>query len=42
MCVKIADHCCEIRQAKIYTGPDHVKGTVHPTHEDARNDPNEN
>ena len=25
----------------IYAGPDHVKGTVHPTHEDARNDPNE-
>lgn len=25
----------------IYAGPDHIKGTVHPTHEDARNDPNE-
>ena len=25
----------------IYAGPDHVKGTVHPTHEHARNDPNE-
>lgn len=25
----------------IYAGPDHVEGTVHPTHEDARNDPNE-
>ncbi|MDT2674756.1 cupin domain-containing protein [Enterococcus dongliensis] len=25
----------------IYAGPDHVKGTIHPTHEDARNDPNE-
>ncbi|WP_424685286.1 cupin domain-containing protein [Enterococcus sp.] len=25
----------------IYAGPDHVKGTVHPTHEDARKDPNE-
>ena len=25
----------------IYAGPDHVAGTVHPTHEDAENDPNE-
>ena len=25
----------------IYAGPDHVPGTVHPTHEDAENDPNE-
>lgn len=25
----------------IYAGPDHLAGTVHPTHEDARNDPNE-
>ena len=25
----------------VYAGPDHVKGTVHPTHEDAKNDPNE-
>lgn len=25
----------------IYAGPDHVSGTVHPTHDDARNDPNE-
>ncbi|WP_431189524.1 cupin domain-containing protein [Aciduricibacillus chroicocephali] len=25
----------------IYGGPDHVKGTVHKTHEDAENDPNE-
>ena len=25
----------------IYAGPDHVPGTVHPTHDDARNDPNE-
>src|SRR5699024_1847768 len=25
----------------IYAGPDHVKGTIHPTHEDAKNDPNE-
>jgi mannose-6-phosphate isomerase-like protein (cupin superfamily) len=25
----------------IYAGPDHVPGTVHPTHEDAKNDPNE-
>ena len=25
----------------IYGGPDHVAGTVHPTHDDARNDPNE-
>ncbi|MBP6925076.1 cupin domain-containing protein [Candidatus Saccharibacteria bacterium] len=25
----------------IYAGPDHVAGTVHPTHEDAKNDPNE-
>lgn len=25
----------------IYAGPDHVEGTVHPTHEDAKNDPNE-
>lgn len=25
----------------IYAGPDHVPGTVHRTHEDAKNDPNE-
>ncbi|MGY3751133.1 cupin domain-containing protein [Vagococcus acidifermentans] len=25
----------------IYAGPDHVPGTVHETHDDARNDPNE-
>ena len=25
----------------IYAGPDHLAGTVHPTHEDAENDPNE-
>ncbi len=25
----------------IYAGPDHLAGTVHPTHEDAKNDPNE-
>lgn len=25
----------------IYAGPDHVPGTIHPTHEDAENDPNE-
>ena len=25
----------------IYAGPDHVEGTVHKTHEDAENDPNE-
>lgn len=25
----------------VYAGPDHVAGTVHPTHEDAKNDPNE-
>lgn len=25
----------------IYAGPDHVKGTVHKTHDDAHNDPNE-
>ena len=25
----------------IYAGPDHVPGTVHVTHEDAENDPNE-
>lgn len=25
----------------IYAGPDHLPGTIHPTHEDARNDPNE-
>ena len=25
----------------IYGGPDHVPGTVHVTHEDAKNDPNE-
>ena len=25
----------------LYAGPDHVPGTVHPTHEDAENDPNE-
>lgn len=25
----------------IYAGPDHVKGTVHKTHDDAQNDPNE-
>ncbi|WP_221912720.1 cupin domain-containing protein [Streptococcus halichoeri] len=25
----------------IYAGPDHVPGTIHKTHEDARNDPNE-
>lgn len=25
----------------IYAGPDHVEGTVHPTHQDAKDDPNE-
>lgn len=25
----------------IYAGPDHVQGTVHPTHQDAIDDPNE-
>jgi len=25
----------------IYAGPDHLAGTVHQTHEDAENDPNE-
>lgn len=25
----------------IYAGPGHLPGTVHPTHEDAENDPNE-
>ena len=25
----------------IYAGPDHVAGTVHPTHQDANDDPNE-
>ncbi|SEQ04655.1 Mannose-6-phosphate isomerase, cupin superfamily [Ignavigranum ruoffiae] len=25
----------------IYASPDHLPGTVHPTHEDAENDPNE-
>ncbi|WP_124058990.1 cupin domain-containing protein [Vaginisenegalia massiliensis] len=25
----------------IYAGPDHVPGTIHPTHQDAENDPNE-
>ena len=25
----------------IYAGPDHVAGTIHPTHKDAKNDPNE-
>jgi mannose-6-phosphate isomerase-like protein (cupin superfamily) len=25
----------------IYGGPDHLSGTVHPSHDDARNDPNE-
>jgi mannose-6-phosphate isomerase-like protein (cupin superfamily) len=25
----------------VYAGPDHVPGTVHVTHDDARNDPNE-
>lgn len=25
----------------IYAGPDHVPGTIHETHEDAENDPNE-
>ncbi len=25
----------------IYAGPDHVPGTVHKTHEEAKNDPNE-
>jgi len=25
----------------IYAGPDHMPGTVHPTHDDARTDPNE-
>ena len=25
----------------IYAGPDHVAGTVHPTHQDAKDDPNE-
>ena len=25
----------------LYAGPDHVPGTVHPTHQDAIDDPNE-
>lgn len=25
----------------IYAGPDHVPGTIHPTHQDAKDDPNE-
>lgn len=25
----------------IYAGPDHIPGTIHETHEDAKNDPNE-
>lgn len=25
----------------IYAGPDHVEGTIHPTHQDAKDDPNE-
>ncbi|WP_423190253.1 cupin domain-containing protein [Alkalibacterium sp. f15] len=25
----------------IYAGPDHLPGTLHPTHQDAENDPNE-
>lgn len=25
----------------VYAGPDHVPGTIHETHEDAKNDPNE-
>ena len=25
----------------IYAGPDHLEGTVHPTHQDALDDPNE-
>lgn len=25
----------------LYAGPDHVAGTVHPTHQDAKDDPNE-
>ena len=25
----------------IYAGPDHVPGTVHKTHQDAKDDPNE-
>lgn len=30
-----------LRLYTIYAGPDHLPGTVHPTHEDAKNDPNE-
>ena len=30
-----------LRLYTIYAGPDHLEGTVHPTHEDAKNDPNE-
>ena len=31
----------ELKLYTIYAGPDHIKGTVHKTHEDAENDPNE-
>jgi mannose-6-phosphate isomerase-like protein (cupin superfamily) len=30
-----------LRLYTIYAEPDHVAGTVHETHDDARNDPNE-
>ncbi|MFS0961962.1 cupin domain-containing protein [Enterococcus durans] len=30
-----------LRLYTIYAGPDHLEGTVHPTHENAKNDPNE-
>lgn len=30
-----------LRLYTIYAGPDHLPGTVHETHEDAKNDPNE-
>src|SRR5699024_2333399 len=30
-----------LKLSTIYAGPDHLEGTVHPTHEDAENDPNE-
>lgn len=31
----------DLKLYTIYAGPDHVPGTIHETHEDAENDPNE-
>lgn len=30
-----------IRLYTVYAGPDHIPGIIHKTHEDAKNDPNE-